>query len=166
MRPYLRQFVEKYHTWMEDPVLRELTASEPLTLEAGGVHYAGELGQRREEYESSINDATNNSDAGLMLTCIRKCTFILFDRSLPSGLQSMPFALEKHHIIMIAEPGSRRKGIAKEALQLMMSHGHSQLGIERFVAKIAVDNSPSRHLFEALGFQESHYSKLPIGSSL
>ena len=29
--------------------------------------------------------------------------------------------------IMIAEPGSRRKGIAKEALQLMLNHGHSQL---------------------------------------
>ena len=28
---------------------------------------------------------------------------------------------------MIAEPGSRRKGIAKEALQLMLEHGHSRL---------------------------------------
>ena len=37
---------------------------------------------------------------------------------------------------------------------------HALQGIERFVAKIAVDNSPSRHLFEALGFQESHYSKV------
>ena len=53
---------------------------------------------------SSINGAANDSDAGLMLTCMRslycskcidrplmhaECTFILFDRSLPSGLQSM-----------------------------------------------------------------------------
>ena len=33
-------------------------------------------------------------------------------------------------------------------------------GIIRFVAKIGVDNGPSRRLFEALGFQETHYSKV------
>ena len=38
-------------------------------------------------------------------------------------VDSTPLPLQ----IMIAEPGSRRKGIAKEALQLMLNHGHSQL---------------------------------------
>ena len=31
--PYLARYVEKYHAWMEDPEIRELTASERLTLE-------------------------------------------------------------------------------------------------------------------------------------
>lgn len=41
---------------------------------------------------------------------------------------------------MIAEPGSRRKGIAKEALQLMMSHGHSQLVCSFIVQQPGVMN--------------------------
>ena len=37
---------------------------------------------------------------------------------------------------------------------------HALQGITYFVAKIGVDNTPSRHLFEALGFKESHYSEV------
>jgi len=31
--PYREEHVEKYHTWMQSAELRELTASEELTLE-------------------------------------------------------------------------------------------------------------------------------------
>lgn len=31
--PYMKQHVPKYHQWMQDPLLLEATASEPLTLQ-------------------------------------------------------------------------------------------------------------------------------------
>jgi RimJ/RimL family protein N-acetyltransferase len=31
--PYQRKFVDKYHAWMTDPYVLEMTASEPLTVE-------------------------------------------------------------------------------------------------------------------------------------
>jgi RimJ/RimL family protein N-acetyltransferase len=56
--------------------------------------------------------------------------------------------------IMIAEPASRRKGLATEALQLFMAYGVSALGVTKFRAKIGEDNSSSLQLFEKLGYQE------------
>lgn len=32
LMPYLKEFIPVYHTWMQDPEILELTASEPLTL--------------------------------------------------------------------------------------------------------------------------------------
>lgn len=56
---------------------------------------------------------------------------------------------------MVAEPDSRRKGLALEALQLFMAYLHSRLGVSRFVAKIGADNAPSLALFQGrLGFVE------------
>jgi hypothetical protein len=31
--PYRRRFVGHYHSWMQDEWIREMTASEPLTME-------------------------------------------------------------------------------------------------------------------------------------
>ena len=60
--------------------------------------------------------------------------------------------------IMVAEPSARRKGIATEALQLMMAYGVEVLGLRRFVAKIKDNNAASIALFESrLGYiRESH----------
>lgn len=32
LMPYKKEFIPVYHTWMQDPEILELTASEPLTL--------------------------------------------------------------------------------------------------------------------------------------
>lgn len=59
--------------------------------------------------------------------------------------------------IMIAEPQSRRKGIASEALNLFMAYAIHNLGVTKFCAKIGDRNKASQQLFARLGYrQESH----------
>ena len=55
---------------------------------------------------------------------------------------------------MIAEPRSRRRGLAQEALRLMMAYAAESLGCRRFVAKIGQANVASLGLFRKLGFRE------------
>lgn len=57
--------------------------------------------------------------------------------------------------IMIAEPSSRRQGIATEALTLFQAYGVSALGVTKFRAKIGEDNSSSLELFQKkMGYRE------------
>ena len=57
---------------------------------------------------------------------------------------------------MIAEPSARRRGLAKEALQLLLAYAVQELAVTRFVAKIKMENAASLGLFaEKLGFVET-----------
>ncbi|KAI0364896.1 acyl-CoA N-acyltransferase [Pilatotrama ljubarskyi] len=145
---------------MTSAELRELTASEPLTLE--------------EEYEMQRKWQTDED----------KLTFILlsgelFDakgdaRVTPESLTSLPMIgdvnlflkgcpededFEVEVEIMIAEPAFRRRGIAYTALQLMLSYATDPssppplpVPKDRLVARIGDKNEPSIRLFEKLGF--------------
>ncbi|KAI0638768.1 acyl-CoA N-acyltransferase [Trametes polyzona] len=160
--PYRTEHVAKYHEWMTSAELRELTASEPLTLE--------------EEYEMQRKWQTDED----------KLTFILLDGQpfasasaegdvvSPESLRSLPMIgdvnlflkgapadedFEVEAEIMIAEPAYRRRGIAHTALQLMLSYASdpaspSPLPVprDRLVARIGDKNEPSIRLFEKLGF--------------
>ncbi|KIY72599.1 hypothetical protein CYLTODRAFT_434685 [Cylindrobasidium torrendii FP15055 ss-10] len=172
--PYDEMHVPKYHEWMQGEELRELTASEPLSLE--------------EEYEMQRKWRVDPD----------KLTFIILARSkhdgLPSGQQSVPpsdprlahltmvgdvnvflngnidepddeFTAELE--IMIAEPTYRRGGFAIESLQLMCRYvtGNefpadgptlaeclpSTVRPTTLVARIGDTNTPSIRLFEKLG---------------
>ena len=56
--------------------------------------------------------------------------------------------------VMVAEPRSRRKGVATEALAIFMAYAAQQLGITKFRAKIKEHNAASIALFTGLGFAE------------
>ncbi|XP_021949819.1 N-acetyltransferase 9-like protein isoform X4 [Folsomia candida] len=55
--------------------------------------------------------------------------------------------------IMIADKKFRRKGLASEALKLMMDYARQNLGKRKFLAKIKQDNESSIKLFERLGYK-------------
>lgn len=61
---------------------------------------------------------------------------------------------------MVAERQSRRKGIAREALLLMMQYSIRFLGVKGFIAKIINTNVPSIQLFSSLGF--SMLKEVPV----
>jgi len=167
--PYREVHVGKYHGWMEDERLRELTGSERLSLE--------------EEYAMCESWAADDD----------KLTFIVLDRALLTRPAAWPesgvFAHDGHgsddevaamcgdtnlylspvetvdedgrvvavsgrHAqaeceIMVAEAGSRNKGIGQEAMRLCMEYAKATLGTSRFFAKVRYDNPASRHLFVA-----------------
>lgn len=135
--PYKRKFVQKYHDWMQDAFLQEMTASEPLTLEG--------------EYEMQESWREDS----------KKCTFILlsksqFDKSENDSMvgdvnmflndRDDPSVAELE--IMVAESSARRLGIGREAVQLMMHFGMTKLNLTRFFVKINEVNAGSIAMFK------------------
>ncbi|KAL0030990.1 hypothetical protein WJX79_007147 [Trebouxia sp. C0005] len=127
--PYRKEHVPLYHAWMQDPLLQEATASEPLTLQ--------------EEFDMQKSWAEDSD----------KCTFILLDRALPDTEGTGQHGGEIE--IMIAVKTSRRKGLAFEALTIFMAYAVEYLGITCFQAKIGLSNQSSMKLFGKLG--RSHH---------
>eukprot|EP00540_Astrosyne_radiata_P008458 CAMPEP_0116838890 /NCGR_PEP_ID=MMETSP0418-20121206/9465_1 /TAXON_ID=1158023 /ORGANISM="Astrosyne radiata, Strain 13vi08-1A" /LENGTH=246 /DNA_ID=CAMNT_0004468945 /DNA_START=16 /DNA_END=756 /DNA_ORIENTATION=- len=172
--PYRPEHVGRYHEWMQDSNLLELTGSEPLTME--------------QELEMQISWRDDED----------KCTFIVLARDACTLEEDATFvvrnleamvgdvnlflsneeedgddddALSKDNTIscnyrqaeidiMIAEKEYRKKGLGREATCLMMLFGAIELGLRRVFCKIHQDNQPSRNLFERnLGFVECDYAE-------
>ncbi|ODN03080.1 N-acetyltransferase 9 [Orchesella cincta] len=132
--PYRESHVPKYHEWMGDEETLRLTGSDRLTLD--------------EEFEMQQKWAEDND----------KCTFIILDEALwkaseGNEVEQSPYSIAEIEI-MIAEKSARRKGLASEALTLIMTFGKEELGVQKFIAKIKEDNESSIALFQKLGFRE------------
>jgi diamine N-acetyltransferase len=69
--------------------------------------------------------------------------------------------------IIVFEKGDRRKGLAAEALQLIMEYAYNELGIYQLYANVAESNTPSIELFKKLGFEtvglKKQWLKIPSG---
>ena len=170
--PYDREFVEDYHSWFKkDPELLELTSSEPLSVEE---EYANQISWRQDPNKLTflIRDTTIGSKP---LCGDINCFFSEFFHQDWNDSQEMtdnpiPEGRVAEINLMIAEKGSRRKGIAAEALNLFCCYTVEKVeNVRVFVAKIQSDNIASINLFSKAGFveykrlecfNEIHYCKL------
>ncbi|XP_054715947.1 N-acetyltransferase 9-like protein isoform X1 [Uloborus diversus] len=149
--PYREHHVPKYHLWMQDKELLDLTASERLSLEE---EYAMQKSWFEEE---------------------DKCTFIVLDKNIFDdsddeidsmiGDVNLFFNVEEEPKtaeieIMIADPVHRCKGKGREALLLMMRYGVDVLNVDKFIAKIKANNERSLKLFESIGFVQIGKSEI------
>ncbi|XP_017073317.2 N-acetyltransferase 9-like protein [Drosophila eugracilis] len=147
--PYEARHVKKYHEWMSNDTLRQLTASEELTLD--------------EEYEMQMNWRKDDD----------KLTFIVLDAEIYNrGKDEIAAMVGDTNIflhrdpdidqqvaeaeIMIAEPDARGKGFGREAMLLMLKYAQSHLKLDKFQVKIDMDNATSLHLFESFRFVETN----------
>lgn len=145
--PYQGQHVPKYHEWMKNPHLQELTGSEPLTLDE----------------EFAMQKTWRDSED--------KCTFIILQKDLgglEDEIKSMigdtnlflstdeddPNLIKAEAEIMIAEVSARGQKLGWEALTFMLRYGMDQLKVGVFEAKIKMGNEPSIKMFTKLRFRE------------
>ncbi|ETV92522.1 hypothetical protein, variant [Aphanomyces invadans] len=144
--PYAARHVLKYHEWMKDPFLLEMTASEPLSLE--------------EEQQMQVTWREDPT----------KATFIVFAHDAGDEETEDEMAGDVNLFfnddedvanceidIMVAEARYRGKGIGREAVLLMMSYAVVHWKVHRFYCKINEANEASLGLFRKLGFVQCNY---------
>ena len=165
--PYLPAHVDTYHAWMQDEELLRLTGSEPLTLD-----------EERKNQQSWHDDPGKVT----FIVCVLSAEGSSLGEDVTLGMcgdvnaflweedvDDQPDAHELHTPdgagssgkrrlcaeleVMIADADQRRRGLAREALLLLLHWLLQRVPhIAALVVKITDDNLPSRRLFEALGF--------------
>ena len=65
-----------------------------------------------------------------------------------------PFHLRTGVGVLVADQQDRRKGLAKQAIQLMLDYASKHLKLNQIYCNIAASNQPSMQLFQGLGFQK------------
>jgi diamine N-acetyltransferase len=82
------------------------------------------------------------------------------------------FDFEPYHMraglgILIYEKDDRRKGLATEALNIIMEYAFNELGILQLYANVAESNNPSIELFKKMGFEivglKKQWLRIPSG---
>lgn len=151
--PYEARHVPKYHEWMSNAALRDLTASEELTL---SEEYEMQCSWRQDEDKLTFivlcaeTYAKTNDEIEAMVGDTN--LFLRTDENDQTEGISQQIVAEAE--IMIASPEARGKGYGREAMLLMLKYAQEHLPITKFEAKIDMDNAISLRLFESFQFNE------------
>ncbi|CAM9195132.1 unnamed protein product [Choristocarpus tenellus] len=160
--PYRREHVPKYHTWMQDPWIRGeivspvMTASEPLSLEE---EYDMQVSWREDPKKCTFiilsKEGSEDEQGGTTDVWSTRVFAMVGDVNLFFNDLDDPTLCEVE--VMIAEERWRRRGLAKEAVLMLMRYGLDNLGVTSFYCKIGDANVPSLQLFEKLGYVRYAY---------
>jgi len=184
--PYRPCHVVKYHEWMKDPYLLEMTGSEPLPLEE---EIAMQQSWRDDNQKCTfivlakdLCDFSKDGEETDSDFCQRNLAAMVGDVNLffseeeedsdddeqaetVGTLNKTPQSegpepqLQAELDIMIAEQNYRGNGLGKEASCLMMLYGANAKKIRRFFCKIKESNDASMAMFQkSLGFREYAYA--------
>ena len=176
--PYRREHVERYHDFMKDPYLLEMTGSEPLTFEE-----EIEMQQtwrddddkctfillRNDKLEETLIDSFGQAfpDDLRNQEGIPKLSSSFIGKNIPAMIGDANLFFHKHEEdedvkcaeldIMIADNLSRRKGFGRQAVAALMIYAYHKLKVRRFYVKIKSNNNASRKLFESMDFVERSF---------
>jgi len=145
--PYEARHVPKYHEWMSCPTLRNLTASDELSLS--------------EEYEMQQSWRQDNDKLTFIVLCAEtyartndEIAAMVGDTNLFLHYDEDNQQYVAEAEIMIASTEARGKGYGREAMLLMFKYAQSHLPLAKFESKIDMDNLVSLRLFESFQFIE------------
>ncbi len=169
--PYVPSHVPRYHQWMKDPYILEMTASEPVSLEE---EYSLQKSWEPDTTKCTFIISTTNKDLINMVN----------EKLLHEGMPALVYAdscnkeegciigdvniyivsnpdepLRAELEIMIAEKHMRRNGYALGAVRMMMKYIRDLLNVKFFDVRISLKNTASINLFEKkLGFEKVEIS--------
>lgn len=140
---------------MENEELRELTASERLTLKE---EFAMQKSWREDNDKLTflVLDRRRYEESGNEIESLVGDTNIFINFEDDSGCQIKTGEAE----IMIASQSDRCKGFGYEAMVQMLRYGVDCVGLEKVVAKIGLKNEKSIRMFEKMGFKEESRSEV------
>lgn len=165
--PYCWHHVVKYHEWMSSAEIRELTASEPLSMEeeyemqAKWQQDADKLTfivLRKDKYLSDGND--EEAEIQTMVGDVN--CFLIDEDDQDEAIESPSEHKQAELEVMIVDKANRGCGFGSEAVYLMIQYCYQhldQLNVNKFVVKIGEENAASIRMFERLGFVNFKYIK-------
>ncbi|XP_068155460.1 alpha/beta-tubulin-N-acetyltransferase 9 [Drosophila tropicalis] len=146
--PYEAKHVPKYHQWMSNEALRQLTASEELSL-------LEEYAMQRSWREDNDKLTFIVLSADLYAQSKDEIAAMVGDTNLFLHQDEDSEQTIAEAEIMIAEQDSRGKGYGREAMLLMLKYARDHLDIDKFEVKIDMDNVISQRMFQSFQFVET-----------